>query len=319
MKLLVQINNIGRNNDNMQEYKFTCGRWGIDNNNILTDIVTGQHCVGQLYKESSQDLAEDYTEIKLPENIDSFNIDFPIGNIWIEKGSTRSCIGKVKIEYFGDKNKEEHELFLSLVNDALFGNKKVAIELLKQLGKVFYLETELNDFDFSTTTYAQVCYYITRYMYDQKYNFQFLQLGAFKGNPDCQEQLAGYYQGGYYGVKKNLKIAIKWYKKAAEGKSVRAMHRLAYLYKSKEQYGCLTDLKKAFFWTKKSAEHGNIFDLAELPILYGLGIGCAKNYKKSCYWYKKIINLPEDQRETAIWAYNIICKHMGLSPNDRLN
>ncbi len=182
----------------MQEYKFTYGRWGIDTKNFLTDIVTGKHCVGKLYKKSLQDLAVDYIEIKLPKNIDDFYIDFPKGNIWTKKGSTNSWFGTVKIDYFGDKNKEEHALFLSLVNEALFGNRNSAIELLKQLGKVFYLETEINDYDFSTTTYGQACYYITMFMHDQKYNFQFLQLGAFNGNPDCQEKLAGYYEGGYY-------------------------------------------------------------------------------------------------------------------------
>lgn len=301
----------------MCKYKKTYGRWGVDNYNILTDIETGQHCVGKLYKEPSQDLADEYTEMKLPDNVDSFYIDYPTGNIWITKGSTNSWFGTVKIDYFGDKNKEEHALFLSLANEALFGNRNSAIELLKQLGKVFYLETEINDYDFSTTTYGQACYYITMFMHDQKYNFQFLQLGAFNGNPDCQEKLAEYYEEGYYGIKKNLKIAIKWYKKAAEGKSVRAMHRLAYLYKWKEQYGCLTDLRKAFFWTKKSAEHGDILDLAELPVLYELGIGCAKNLNKACYWYKKIINLPEEQRKHVVFAYNKICENMCLSSVDR--
>ena len=302
----------------MQDYKHTCGRWGIDNNNILTDIITGEHCVGKLYKQSSQDFDDDYTEIKLPENIDLFYIDSPSGIIWIAKGSTGALFGKVKIEFFGNKNKEEHELFSSLVNEALFGNRKSAIELLKQLGKAFYLETEINDCDFSATTFAQACYYITMFMHDQNYNFKFLQLGAFKGNPHCQEKLGEYYEHGYYNyVKKNLKIAIKWYKKAAEGKSSRAMHKLAYIYSSKEQYGCITDLKKAFFWTKKSAEHGDILDLAQLPVLYELGIGCAKNYKKACYWYKKIINLPEVQRKNAVFAYNHICENLGLSSADR--
>ena len=303
----------------MQEYKFTYGRWGIDTKNFLTDIVTGKHCVGKLYKESLQDLAVDYIEIKLPKNIDDFYIDFQKGNIWTKKGSTNSWFGMVKIEYFGDKNKEEHELFNSLANEALFGNRNSAIDLLKQLAKRFFPEAEINEYDFSDTTFAQACYYITMFMQNQKYNFQFLQLGAFNGNPDCQEKLAGYYEYGYCGVEKNLKIAIKWYKKAAEGKNFRAMSRLAYIYNWKDQYSCVMDLKKSFFWTKKAAEHGGILDLAYLPVLYELGIGCAKNYKKAYYWYKKMINLPEDQRKNAVFAYINICENIGLSSADRPN
>ncbi len=302
---------------NMQEYRFIYGRWGVDNNNILTDIVTGQHCVGKLYNRITEHLSEEYTEIKFPKDIDGFHIDIPCGKIWTEKGRENDYFGDIRIEYFGNKNKAEQELFFSLVSDALFGNTKSAIELIKQLGKAFYLETEITAYDFSETTFEQACYYVSMLMHNQKYKLKFIQLGAFNGEPNCLLQLGHYFEYGYGGVNKNLKIAIKWYKKAAEEKSVEAMHLLSRIYQWQEIYSCVADLKRSFFWTKTAAEHGYILDYPRLSINYEIGLGCAKNYKKANYWYKKMLNLPEDQRKNVIFEYKRICNNLGLSISDR--
>lgn len=288
-------------------------RWGIDKDGYLTDIQSEKHCICKLY--DVDDYSKDTVEIKLPTDIDGFHLRFPSGEIWLEYGYDHSLYGKIVFKYFGEKDSEEYKLFTSLVNEALSGNNSAAIELLKQLGKTFYSQKEIDEFDFNSITFDQTCYMISRLIHDEELNYKFIRLGAYKNNPYCQYYLSQDYEVGYnylkqFGIEKNLNLAFQWYKKAAKNKNMQAMSRLSHLYWWGEKK-CRRDMRKSFYWTKEAAIHGHIWDYERLAAWYESGIGCAKNYKKALFWFKKICKLPEDRRINCCSNYGAILYRLG--------
>ncbi len=286
----------------MDNYKYTFGRWGIDKDWFLTDMQTGEHCVGKVYDMPSGEYKnEQPTELKLPDNIDGFYVENLSGEIWIQNGTTFSRYATISLKYFGEANSDEHELYASLVNKAFFGNEEAAIELEKNLAKVFYLESKVNERIHKQTDFGETCYWISNFIPDLNLSFKFLQLGAFKGNRECQYSLSWYYIYGYdheFKIEKNTKLAIEWLKKAAERKCTQAMAELSSLYSWRAR-ACERDLRKSFYWTKKAVESGYIWLYERLVDFYESGIGCAKNYKKAFYWSKKIYKLPEKRKRNC--------------------
>lgn len=88
----------------MNTYKYTSGRFGIDEEFYLTDIETGIHCLGYIINRDTGEESENQTELKLPEDIDGFSIDLPNGSIWLKKGYDRFPFGRVYIKYYDASN-----------------------------------------------------------------------------------------------------------------------------------------------------------------------------------------------------------------------
>lgn len=99
-----------------------------------------------------------------------------------------------------------------------------------------------------------------------------------------------YYYGGY-GVKKDLRKALKFYKESAKTDAI-SQNILGIMYENGE--GCEVDNDKAFHWYSKSAENRNKYGQYNLATCYIDGVGTKKDYKKALYWYK----------ESAINGYN---------------
>lgn len=214
----------------MNNYRIEYGRWGIDKNGFIVDMQTGLHCLGKIYNEDCTNYTtNDPLEIKIPTDAESFSVDVPYGEVLIKKGETTHRFGTLCFKYFGEHNTEEQSLFNTLVKRALLCEKDATIELIKNLSKPFYFKKKIEEFDFSNISIDEACRIISDLIHDKESRFKFIQLGAFKGNIDCMYDMGTYYTDSDF-VKSNIKIAIKWYTKAARKGSVLAMSRLSHIY-----------------------------------------------------------------------------------------
>src|SRR5436305_345030 len=101
--------------------------------------------------------------------------------------------------------------------------------------------------------------------------------------------LAQFYVGiCYYGVEKDLKMAAKWYEKAANNGNIRAMINIGLLYLNGD--GVDKDHNKAFELFKQSAEGGDLDGIVNLGYCYENGIGVEKDLKMAAKWYEKAAN-----------------------------
>lgn len=283
----------------------TGNRFKTDKNHYLIDIQTGKKCKGKIYNHNLGQYSDELTYIKMIDGISDFNISIPTGEIWVTKGNT-SLYGCLSFSYFGEKSSQEYELYNSLVQNALFGNLESAVELTKKLASTFYTEEEINLIDSKLKDYGVRVFFISQLINSSELQFKFIQQGAYKGEVICQAELAHYYENGYM-VEQNYKLAIQWYKKAANNKNIEAMSRLGQLY----HWGVIPDLKKSFYWLKRASEHGNYFDYEYLVESYVNGIGCKKNYEKAIYWSKKICKLEKAQIDNCCENFGRILYRLG--------
>ena len=296
----------------MANYKYIFEkRWALNEEMILLDLKYGQPCKGKLYKKiADQSVWVDCDELKFHENIDDYVIYFPSGEIWIWQENTQSLYGQVNFTYFGEKDNNEQKLFTHLVNDSLFGNYSSAIQLIKNLGRTFYLDSEIDSYDFSDIKLGDCYDWISSLMHVERLQFEFTQLGAFNGNPNSQYRLGSFYQCGNF-VDRNEKTATGWYKKAAKQNYLPAMYSLYSLYLI-DYRDHIKNKKKCFYWMNKSAKYGSPVYWESLGYWYKEGIGTAKNFKKAIYWFKKICNLPEMKIQNCCRNFGEILYNLGL-------
>ena len=92
------------------------------------------------------------------------------------------------------------------------------------------------------------------------------------------------YENGEY-VKKDLKKAFSFYKKAADQDEMYAQYALALFYSSGK--GVQQDYAQALHWFHKAADQGYDKALHAIGLVYHLGEGVPKDLNEAIKWYKK--------------------------------
>ena len=105
---------------------------------------------------------------------------------------------------------------------------------------------------------------------------------ATAGDAAAQMQVGEGYAAGK-GIKRDLKQAAEWYRKAAEKGSVAGQIHLAALYRDGGQ-GFARDMAQAAEWYRKAAEQGDADAQATLGLLYSIGQGVARDNVEAYYW-----------------------------------
>ena len=108
---------------------------------------------------------------------------------------------------------------------------------------------------------------------------------AEQGDAEAQVDLGFRYNKGLFGVEKDLRKAVKWYRKAAEQGDADGQYLLGLAYWSGE--GVEQDLREAVKWYRKAAEQGYAYGQIALGFAYGGGKGVAKNQREAVRWHRK--------------------------------
>ena len=114
-------------------------------------------------------------------------------------------------------------------------------------------------------------------------NIAELKQKAEQGHADAQYIFGCRYAYGIGGVKKDLREAVKWYRKSAEQGCAEAQYNLALCYYKGE--GVEKDLREAVKWWRKSAEQGLKEAQCNLGLCYYDGDGVIQNNVKAYAWF----------------------------------
>lgn len=100
---------------------------------------------------------------------------------------------------------------------------------------------------------------------------------------------AEFYLGTCYefakGVRRNLRVAIKWYLVAARHGHPDAQFNVGFSYL--EGNGLEGNDRRAVRWLRMAARQGNYDAQRDLGYCYIMGIGTKQDYKKGVLWYKR--------------------------------
>jgi len=91
----------------------------------------------------------------------------------------------------------------------------------------------------------------------------------------------------YYGqgVRKNLALALRAYRKAAEQGHAAAQNRLGWMYEKGE--GTEADHAEAVIWYQRAAEQGHINAMNDLGYMHRQGWGVSQSYSEAIRWFRK--------------------------------
>jgi len=92
-----------------------------------------------------------------------------------------------------------------------------------------------------------------------------------------------YYHG--QGVRKNLALALRAYRKAAEMGHAGAQNRLGWMYEKGE--GVDADYNEAVKWYRAAAEQGHVNAMNDLGYMFRQGWGVTQNYADALHWFRK--------------------------------
>jgi len=110
-----------------------------------------------------------------------------------------------------------------------------------------------------------------------------------EGMAEAGDQYAQTYFGEMfeygYGVDQNYRIAVKWYRKAAEQGYAIAQHYLGYMYQN--GWGVDKNKSTALEWFRKAAEQGHAAAQNNLGVMYQYGQGLNQNKSIAVEWYRK--------------------------------
>lgn len=121
---------------------------------------------------------------------------------------------------------------------------------------------------------------------DETYAYSIYLKGAILNDPNCQNKIARCYENGELKKHKNLKKAIAWYKKAAEGGQIDSQLKLFAFLSSGIPGIIKKDLKSSYFWALRAGTKGfsrSMFYLGELSLS---GSGTEQNIILAYWWYK---------------------------------
>ena len=91
----------------------------------------------------------------------------------------------------------------------------------------------------------------------------------------------------YYGqgVRKNLALALRSYRKAADLGHAAAQNRLGWMYEKGE--GVEADYSEAVKWYQRAAEQGHVNAMNDLGYMYRQGWGVTQSYSEALRWFRK--------------------------------
>jgi len=91
----------------------------------------------------------------------------------------------------------------------------------------------------------------------------------------------------YYGqgVSKNLALALRSYRKAADHGHAAAQSRLGWMYENGE--GVEADYNEAVTWHRRAAEQGHVKAMNDLGYMYRHGWGVTQSYSEALRWFRK--------------------------------
>ena len=126
--------------------------------------------------------------------------------------------------------------------------------------------------------------------------FDFQMKLANKGNAEAQLKVGGMYETGF-GVKKDMKEAMKWVKKSAAQGNETAGFKL--LYWDMQKNGLKGQNKKKYGEMAKKAEAGNGYAMYYVALVYSNRAGIRINYDTALEWLNKatLIGILEAERE----------------------
>ena len=107
---------------------------------------------------------------------------------------------------------------------------------------------------------------------------------ADQEHAEAQNRMGDAYYNGW-GVEKNYKEAVKWYQKAATHESSDAQTAMGTLYYNGA--GVVKSYFNAFWWYSQAAEHGDVWALYYLGNMYRNGLGVKRDIKKARELYEK--------------------------------
>jgi len=118
----------------------------------------------------------------------------------------------------------------------------------------------------------------------KSHSLEQLKVKAENGDAKAQQALGfRYYKGE--GLGKDLAVAAKWYRKAAEGKLAVAQNNLGILYLNGK--GVERNVAEAFKLFEQAANQGDGWGLNNLGGMYEMGWGVAKDRTKAASFYKQ--------------------------------
>ncbi len=91
----------------------------------------------------------------------------------------------------------------------------------------------------------------------------------------------------YYGqsVRKNLTLALRSYRKAADLGHAGAQNRIGWMFEKGE--GIETDYTEAVKWYRRAAEQGHVNAMNDLGYMYRQGWGVPQTYSEALHWFRK--------------------------------
>ncbi len=92
-----------------------------------------------------------------------------------------------------------------------------------------------------------------------------------------------YYYG--QGVRKNLTLALRSYRKAADLGHAGAQNRMGWMFEKGE--GVETDYTEAVKWYRRAAEQGHVNAMNDLGYMYRQGWGVPQSYSEALHWFRK--------------------------------
>ena len=104
---------------------------------------------------------------------------------------------------------------------------------------------------------------------------------AEHGHADAQLALGTMYYEGQ-GVARDLRQALKWFRRAADQENQFAQYNLGLMYDSGQ--GVAQDSKETVFWYTKAALHGNSAAQQNLGVMYANGQGVPQNHLYAYVW-----------------------------------
>jgi len=121
-------------------------------------------------------------------------------------------------------------------------------------------------------------------------------ISAGKGDAAAQCQVGRWFMSGLCGMKKDVRISLVWFYRAAKKGNADAQCRIGYAYYFGK--GVENDYAKAAEWFAKAAEQGLTDAQLFLGTCYKNGLGVGKSLEKAFELYSKAA---EDQREAKFW------------------
>lgn len=137
--------------------------------------------------------------------------------------------------------------------------------------------------------------------------YNYLNKAIELGSIPAINQMGLLYLNGVYPVKKNIKKAVEYFKKASAFNYAYAFNNLGKIYENKGNYS------EAITQYEKSASLGESWALNKLGEVYRIGIYVKKDMQKACNYYNKAIDSPIDN--TCFYAYYNLAKYYYLTGN----